>query len=325
MRNTFPQLQKQAFRVISLLIAMFVLNPNALALAQIRTDPCEAYIELLRNTPPSDQKAGSILFFAKYISDASDPIHENTQIHITNTHPTGDVDVDLYFVDGSTAAVDNARLTLAPNQTTSFLAGDVDPGVVGYIVAVANFTGVPITFNYLIGDAYIHEMDGQVGMLPAMAVGRVSRDDVRTTETSANLIFDGREYERLPQTVVVSSFNSQTTHSTTLATFVPTTNLGFAVNDANTITALVYDDTGRVRSTSFLMRAYRRTPLTSLRISEDLNNFVKASRTGWIKLMTTAERPLMGAVFTRGPEFNGAMNLRQTSLLNSYTITVPVI
>ncbi|HMV50544.1 MAG TPA: hypothetical protein PLD20_10020 [Blastocatellia bacterium] len=325
MRKTLPQLLKPTFKAISLLIAVFAVTPNPAALAQIRTDPCEAYIERLRNTPPSDQKSGSVLFFAKYISDAVDPIHENTQIHITNTHAMNDVDVDLYFVDGSTAAVDSARLTLAPNQTTSFLASDVDPGVVGYIVAVANFTGAPITFNYLIGDAYIHEMDGQVGMLPAMAVARVSREDVRTTETSANLIFDGNEYERLPQAVVVSSFNSQTTHSTTLATFVPTTNLGFTVNDAGTITALVYDDTGRVRSTSFLMRAYRRTPLASLRISEDLNNFVKAGRTGWIKLMTTAERPLMGAVFTRGPQFNGAMNLRQASLLNSYTITVPVI
>ena len=73
------------------------------------------------------------------------------------------------------------------------------------------------------------------------------------------------------------------------------------------------------------MRAYRRTPLLSLRISEDLNNFIKGGRTGWIKLMTTAERPLLGAIFTHGPHINGAMNFRHISLLKSYTITVPVI
>ena len=161
------------------------------------------------------------------------------------------MDVDLYFVDGSTCSVANARVTLAPNQTTSFLASDIDPGVVGYIVAVANFTGVPIWFNHLIGDAYIHELNEQAAMLPAMAVSRVSREDVRVeVGDTANLIFDGREYERLPQVVVASSFNSQITHDTTLVTFVPTPNLGFGVNQSSTITTLLYDDTGRVRSTA---------------------------------------------------------------------------
>ena len=323
MSRFLPKHQTQAVHLISLLFLVFIFTTTALA--QIRTDPCEAYIELLRNTPPSDQKAGSVLFFAKYISDAVDPIHENTQIHITNTHPMSDVDVDLYFVDGSTGSVAHARLTLGPSQTGSFLASDLDPGVVGYIVAVANFTGVPVRFNHLVGDAYIHEIDGQVAMLPAMAVNRIPRDDVRlTSEISADLIFDGREYERLPQVVAVSSFNSQTTHDSTLVTFVPNPHLGVTVNESSTITALIYDDTARVRSTSFITRAYRRTPLLSLRISEDLNNFVKAGRTGWIKLMTTAERPLLGAIFTRGPQFNGAMNFRHISLLPSYTITVPV-
>ena len=74
MRRFLPHSHTQASILISLLFTVFVFSSNALA--QVRTDPCEAYIELLRNTPPSDQKPGSILFFAKYISDAIDPIHE---------------------------------------------------------------------------------------------------------------------------------------------------------------------------------------------------------------------------------------------------------
>jgi hypothetical protein len=310
MRSFLPLPHARASIFISLLLAVFISSADAFA----------------QNTPPSDQKSGSILFFAQYTSDTVDPMRENTQIHITNTDVMGDVDVDLYFVDGSTCSVANARATLLPNQTASFLASDIDPGVVGYIVAVANLGGVPVWFNNLVGDAYIRKIDGQVAMLPAVAVSRVSHRDVElATESSADLIFDGSEYERLPQVVVASSFNSQITHDTTLVTYVPTPNLGFSVNKASTITTLVYDDTGRVRSTSLITRCYRRTPLSSLRMSEDLNDFVKAGRTGWIKMMTTGELPLLGAIFTSGPLFNGALNFRHISMLKTYTITVPVI
>lgn len=323
MRRFLPLTHAQ----VSILAALFaVFAFNAEALAQIRTDPCEAYIELLRNTAPSDQKAGSILFFAKYTSDTVDPQREDTQINITNTDVTADIDVHLYLVDGSTCAVADSQITLSPNQTSSFLASDLDPGVVGYLIAVANYEGVPTWFNHLIGDAYIHDLDGQLGMLPAMAVGRVSHDDVRVSiNDTADLVFDGNQYERLPRVVALSSFISQVTHNTTLAVFVPTPNLVTGSNTASTIFTLLYDDTERVRSTSFVTRCYRRVPLSDLRVIDGLNNFVKAGRTGWIKLMTAAEQPLLGAAFTRGPLFNGALNFRSLSLLQSYTITVPVI
>jgi len=323
MRRFLP-LPYAQISIFATLLAIFLVHSDASA--QIRTDPCEAYLSLLRNSPPSDQKAGSILFFAKYTSDTVDPQREDTQINITNTNVEADVDVHLYLVDGSTCAVSDSRVTLSPNQTSSFLASDLDPGIVGYIVAIANYEGVPTWFNYLIGDAYYHELDGQVGMLPAMAISRVSHDDVRVKPNeTADLVFDGNEYERLPRVVALSSYLSQVTHNTTLALFVPTQNLIFGGNSASTIVALLYDDTERVRSASFIARCYRRVPLLDLRVPEGLNNFVKAGHTGWIKVMTAAEQPLLGAAFTRGPQFNGALNLRHLSLLNTFTITVPVI
>jgi hypothetical protein len=36
------------------------------------------------------------------------------------------------------------------------------------------------------------------------------------------------------------------------------------------------------------------------------------------------ERPILGASFTRGQRFSGALNFKQISLLKTYTITVPV-
>lgn len=320
----FPPLPHTRISILVALLAIFLVHSDASA--QIRTDPCEAYLELIRNTPPSDQKAGSILFFAKYTSDTVDPQREDTQINITNTNVEADVDVHLYLVDGSTCAISNLRVTLSPNQTSSFLASDLDPGIVGYIVAIANYEGVPTWFNHLIGDAYYHELDGQVGMLPAMAINKVSQGDVRVNPNeTADLVFDGKEYERLPRAAALSSYLSQATHNTTLAVFVPKSNLIVNGSSASTILTLLYDDTEQVRSASFIARCYRRMPLLDLRVTDGLNNFVKSGRTGWIKVMTAAEQPLLGAAFTRGPQFNGALNLRHLSLLKTYTITVPVI
>jgi len=302
-----------------------VLTMSLIANAQIRGDGCDAFRELLKAKPPSDQKAGSVLFFAKYTSDTIDPQREDTRINITNIHPMQDIDVHLYFVDGSTCSIADAQLTLTPNQTVAFLASDLDPGVVGYLVAVANYSGVPTQFNYLMGDAYYHELSGLTAMLPAMAVEKVSGGDLPVTpESTANLVFDGAQYERLPQTVAVSSFNSQITDETTLALFVPTTNLGIGTNDSNSIFTLVYDDIERVRSTSFLIRCYRRMPLSGLRVIDGINNFVREGHSGWIKMTTMDERPILGAAFTRGLRFGGALNFKHISLLPAYTITVPV-
>lgn len=65
--------------------------------------------------------------------------------------------------------------------------------------------------------------------------------------------------------------------------------------------------------------------LSDLRTAGGIISFSKAGRAGWIKLMAAAEQPLLGAAYTRGPLFNGALNFRTLSLLKTYTITVAVI
>src|SRR2546428_187252 len=87
--------------------------------------------------PPNDQMAGSVLIYNVYTSSAANPNAENTRINITNTSATANAFVHLFFVDGSNCGVADAFLCLTPNQTTSFFASDIDPGVMGYILAMA--------------------------------------------------------------------------------------------------------------------------------------------------------------------------------------------
>ena len=100
----------------------------------------------------SDQKAGSLLFYNAYTSSATNAATANTRINITNTNANTSIAVHLFFVDGTTCSVADSFICLTQNQTASFLTSDVDPGINGYIVAVATFgDGAPAEFNFLIG------------------------------------------------------------------------------------------------------------------------------------------------------------------------------
>lgn len=303
---------RRTFQVLTLLIPALA-GLGATAFAQGATEP----------GMPSDQKAGSVLFFNKYKSSFTNPNAEDTQINLTNTNPTESVDVHLFLVDGSTCTVADAIISLTPNQTASFRMSDFDPGTQGYIIAVALAGGVPAKFNYLIGDAYIREADGRQAGLAAVAVAKLEEGPVATFGNGANLVFDGRQYEQLPAVVAVSSFNSQTTDSTNLAIYSPSNNLITGSSTAVSVFALVYDDAEHAFSTSFTVPCYRQFPLAGLRISSGFNNAVPAGRTGWIR-MSASNRPLLGAVLNRGPLFNSGHNLHHLSLFGTYTITVPV-
>jgi len=287
----------------------------AAALAQLAPPPSGS---------PNDQNPSSVLFYNKYTSNPSNPQAADTQINITNTSPDTEAQVHLFFVDGSTCSVADAFISLTANQTATFLASDFDPGVQGYLVAVAAPGGTPAQFNYLIGDAYIRENDGRLARLAAVGLAKVSPGPVTPNgDGTASLIFNGAEYDRLASVVAVASFNSQVTDSTNLAIYSPTNNLVTGNPVTTNIFTLVYDDTERAFSTTTRVVCYNQIPLTSLRVlSGGLNSVVPAGRTGWIKLNGQG-RPLLGAVLNRGPIFTGGINLHNIALLPTYTITVP--
>jgi len=273
----------------------------------------------------SDIKPGSVLFYNKYTSNPSNPQQGDTQINITNTNQNSAVDIHLFLVDGSTCSIADSFVSLTANQTTSFLMSDFDPGVTGYLVAVAVAGGAPTQFNWLIGDEYIRESETRVANLAAVSIAKVSPNDVISNgDGTASLIFNGVEYERLPATVALSSFNSQTDANTQVNIYVPSSNLIVgAAPSSTTIFTLVYDDTERVFSTTTRVVCYTTLQLTSLRVAGgSLNTIVPTGRTGWIRF-NGGSRPLLGASVQTGPVFSGGHNLHALTLLPTYTILVP--
>jgi hypothetical protein len=273
----------------------------------------------------SDIKPGSVLFYNRYTSNPSNPQQGDTQINITNTSQNLDVTLHLFLVDGSTCSVADSFVSLTPNQTASFLMSDYDPGIQGYMVAVAVDGGAPTQFNFLVGDEYIRETDGRQYNLPAVAVAKRSAGAVEAgVEGTAGLVFNGTDYEQLPASLALSSFNSQATDNTQVHLYSPGPNLiiGGAPSTASIFT-LVYDDTERVFSTTTRFVCYGSFNLSSLRVAGgNLNTVVPAGRTGWIRF-NGGGRPILGAVVQRGNVFQGGHNLHTLTTLSSYTINIP--
>jgi hypothetical protein len=242
---------------------------------------------------------------------------------MTNTHQTLDISIHLFLVDGSSCSVADFFINLTPNQTATFLMSDLDPGVTGYIVGVAT-DGGPTQFNWLIGSESIRETDGRLATLQAIGVAKVSPGGVASGgEGTATLSFNGTEYERLPSSVGLDSFNSQVTDSTQVNLFVPASNLLSGIPDSTTrVFLLVYDDVEQPLSSSVSVACYNTFNIGTLRVPGGINNKVPAGRTGWIRFEASG-RPILGFAQTRGPVFNGGHNLHVLKLLANYEITVP--
>src|SRR5262249_6959915 len=120
------------------LFALIVLSSFALA-----ADPGATY-------PPtseaSDQKQGSLLIYNVYTSGATSGTTQNARINITNTSTSSGTAVHFFFVSDGCSIADSF-VCLTETQTATFLASDVDPGVTGYVVAIATFSsGSPREF-----------------------------------------------------------------------------------------------------------------------------------------------------------------------------------
>ncbi|HZS10307.1 MAG TPA: hypothetical protein VFD58_36095 [Blastocatellia bacterium] len=297
-------LQKLSLRLVLSLCSVVLFSSGAFVFAQ----------------EPNDIKTGSVLFFNHYTSNPFNPAAEDTQLNITNTHPSSSVVLHIFAVDPTTCQVADSFAFLTANQTAQFFASDFDPGTRGYLFVVAFSGDSPRNFNFLTGTAYIHRADGKMADLPAVAVSRRGGAVVDNGDGSISLPFDGVTYDRLPGTVALSNFNSQVTDSTTMYLYSPR---NFFTGDASTISVftLVFNELERAVSTSFSIRCYSEIQLSSLRVLFTLNGFIPAGQVGWLKM--SAGRPLMGASLSRGPNFSGGRNLTILSLFPSWSIIIP--
>lgn len=285
------------------------------------------------SAPLSDQKAGSILIFNYYGSDAANPKGEDTQIHITNTHPQKAGMMAIFFISATSGMTSDASVCLAPNQTVSFKTSDVDPGEKGYIVAVSVdvATGQPNYFNYFIGSAFIRMAPGYMANLNAETISALAlAPGVNPAEGYATLKFDGVHYNKVPNILALDNIPAIADGNRTM---VIVNHLGGSLpgnqkpDDLTGLTGVVYDMTtqaypwqeSNINSFQFRKVITDDFPKTTPVISA----VIPLQAFGWMKFWpTTRSKGVTGAVLylNKGdvPDYgyvlNGGHNLHHLSL-----------
>ena len=312
----------------------------------------------------SENKLGSVLFFNYYVSDLNST-QINTRINITNVNPAQDIALHLFFVSGLTCSVADTEICLTRNQTTSFLVSEIDPNVSGYLVVVAvDNLGRPTGFNYLAGDESVVAPTGHKFGLAAVAAARLdATNDTGTAPATvtnysssindatgtATMLFDGRQYDYLPYTMVLDNFPSQVSGSplgdTRLYVYSPLSDLtGGGSGFSGSLFFLIYGDQEDQHSGQLPLNCYLTSDkqrISSVRTVPNLNSVVPAGHSGWAsfyalgsktiacdstgRTTTTTNAPLMGATATKVSAFTGGHNLRYATIFPAYSITVPVI
>lgn len=276
---------------------------------------------------------GSVLLFPVYTSSSAAPQQQNTRFSLTNMAEATSVSVHLFFMDGVSGAAIDTWICLTANQTVSLLASHVDPGVNGYVVAVAtDGRGCPLNFNFLVGEASVKFASGHSANLAAVAVAALAATPVCDGAT-ATLRFDGVSYSALPRVLALSNFPSRADGN---ETFVLVDRIGGdLMNGAATVGTLfgvLYDDAG------VPFGLYRGANAPQLRINlrsqfpfqPRFEWIIPAGRSGWLKLYnTTQDVALIGASFIFNAYSDSGLsnqghNLHALSLTTSASLTIPV-
>ena len=263
---------------------MAVFAVAMMSMSALAADPGIAYPA---TSEASDQKAGSLLVYTMYQSSATNVAGQDTKINITNTNESNPIIVHFFFVSNGCSVAD-FKTELTANQTYSFLTSEFDPGTTGYIMAIAeNYLGVPILFNYLIGDLYTRSLStadsyqanlGAIAFSALWTTGPNGETNIRTTDVTngqrlvgvplpgsdANAVqvragLDARtataagatqgSYNRLPVTLALSNIPSRASNDRTLLVVLrPTGNLLVGMNGVASLFGLLFDDAEQSQS-----------------------------------------------------------------------------
>lgn len=285
----------------------------------------------------SDQKAGSVLFFNIHTSAPSTPAAQNTRINITNSHPTLSSMVHLFFADGATCSVADSYLCLTPNETTTFLASDIDPGTTGYVVAIAvDRLGCPANFNYLIGDEFVKFATGHSANLGAEAFSALAGGlpACNLNSALAVLAFDNISYNAVSRVLALDNIPSRADGNDTL--FILNRfggNLAIGAATLGSIFGIAYDDAEAGSSFTFLGLCQFRSSLSNNfpRTVPRLETLIPAGGSGWMKLFSPSDIGMLGAAINFNPNasvaalaFSQGHNLHKMKFTTAMTLTVPV-
>ena len=307
------------------LLALVLLTGAALA-----QDPGVPYPA---NSEASDQKAGSLLYYNAYTSDATNPNNADTRINITNTNSFSAVAVHLFFVNAANCQVADSFICLTENQTASFLTSDLDPGTSGFIVAVASTVdGIPARFNFLIGDEYVKYASGHSANLGAVAFSKLNDAIVLLAPDNvvAVLNLDGVMYNRAPRVVAVDNIPSRADGNDTLLILNAVGgNLAISSFTMGPLFGILYDDAETPLSfTSNGACQFRQSINNTFpRTAPRVETHIPSGRSGWMRISSSAGVPLLGAVINRGDgdaAFDGGHNLHHLTLSPFTQIGVPI-
>jgi hypothetical protein len=285
---------------------------------------------------PFENNGSSVLVYPIYTSNSSNPNEQNTRINLTNIHTQKSICVHLFFVDGSSCSIADSIVCLTPNQTTSFLASDLDPGTTGYLVAVAiDCTGCPTNFNFLVGDEYVKFSSGHRGNIVAEGVAALpALTACNNTSATAQINFDGTSYGRFGRTLAADNFGSRADGNDTMIVVNRIGgNLGTGAATLGTLFGILYDDAEQALSFNVAGTCQLRSSLTNNfpRVTPRFETFIPAGRTGWLKIFSQSDIALVGAMINYNANaassagaFNGAHNLHKLTLSSAGSFVVPV-
>lgn len=284
-------------------------------------------------TRQSDQKPGSILFYQRYLSAIGTNNGNNTTISVTNTSPTTSGRVRMFFISAADCSSFEQAICLAAQQTTTFKMSEFDPGTTGYCVAVAcDAAGNPTQFNWLIGNAQVRQtstVNGQFydASLSAIAVAKREAAAVPATNNVAEMAFDDKMYDSLPAQLAADNIPSQGTNAgnanaTILSLFRPVANLAGGTSSAS-VTFTVNNNTGQSTATTQPIGCYTDVRLNTLRVNPTLATILSVGKTGWVRISSSDNGPLLGAQFNSGQYASGA-SLRAVTYALDYRISIPI-
>ncbi len=290
-------------------------------------------------TPVVASVPGSLLVFNLYTSQASNRARQDSRINLTNTHESQAATIRLLFVNGGSGEFTTYFVRLAALQTTSLLASDLDPGVAGYLLAMAcdEVTGCPLSFNHLLGDEFVKLASGHAANLAAesFSLSPGVSPACLSGATSATLRFDGFDYSRAPRVLALGNLASRANGNDTL--LIVNRFGGDWRTSAPPLTGLsglLYDDAEQGFGASLNAdgsQFFASLSDLTLQTTPRFNEIIRASRSGWLKLWAADETALLGAAINFHPQtrantsaFSHGHNLHHLSFAPIAILTLPV-
>jgi hypothetical protein len=264
------------------------------AVPQFRSGPGDP---IQYDTSPAYHRPGSLLIWPYYVSSTANPLVD-TRINLINFDDQRAAFVHLFFVDGVTCSVADRFICLTQAQRVSFNVRDEDPGVRGFLIAVAvnGVNGCP-TQSLIYGDAFVRNGD-QVGAYQATHFAQLRPIQCDPNQSQVTLNLDGLDYSKAFGTVIIPTLVNPLQGTTTTVLVRVGGDLHSTIGPIGTLFGVLYNDREDAVSYTlnggcqYIFNFGQPDPRTVPRF----NVFIPPGTTGWSRLWSVSnpQRGLAG-------------------------------